>query len=96
MASRFFEFIAITVYLFLEWIESMDAIRNMPRWLAAVMLLGGVAIALIGAKMVVMEGSFEASGSDAFYDVVHGVGVLVGIVGIASFAAGAWRYAKRD
>lgn len=28
--------------------------------------------------------------------MLHGFGVLVGIVGITSFGLGDWRYAKRD
>jgi hypothetical protein len=71
-------------------------LRNMPRWLAAIMLLGGILVALIGSRMVVANGSIDRPDLDTYYDIVHGAGVLVGIVGIASFGIGAWQYAKRD
>jgi uncharacterized membrane protein YphA (DoxX/SURF4 family) len=71
-------------------------LRNMPRWLAAIMLLGGILVALFGATMASAQGSFEASSSDLAYDVINKLGMVVGFVGIAMFTAGAWRYAKRD
>jgi len=95
MSSKIVELLAVTFYLFREWIKTMDLMK-IPRWIAAMMLLSGILVAVVGGKMTTAEGSFEASSEDINYDIVHAVGVVVGFVGIGMFTVGAWRYAKRD
>lgn len=71
-------------------------LQKLPRWLAAMLLLSGIVVALFGSAMASAQGSFEASSEDLNYDVINKMGMVVGFVGIAMFTIGAWRYAKRD
>jgi len=91
MANRFVEFIAVTVYLFLEWIRNMD---KMPRWFAAMLLMFGILLALIAGAAISRDMPSDIA-NDAENDAIKNTALVMGVVGIGCFAVGAARYAKK-
>jgi hypothetical protein len=88
MASRFIEFFAITVYLFLEWKNQMS--RAMGGWLVIVGLL--MALFFIAAATGVQSDDIS---QDAQTDAAKAICAVGAITGMVLFVAGASRYSKK-
>lgn len=91
MVGKFFEILAVTVFLFLEWIKQMKLSRAMGGWIVVVGLL--MALFFIGAAAGIESGDIA---NDADEDAARMTCAVGAVIGILMFTVGAWRYAKKD
>jgi hypothetical protein len=63
---------------------------------SGILLLGGIAAALIGAGISATANSMSSTPStDWMYDLANGIGFLVSITGLVAFFAGAMWFARK-